>query len=240
MKKYLFYIISLILTITFVSCNKSEGEGGKGSITGKVYKIIDDGTIIAVADGSYAFSQDTIVAVDEDVYILYGSNETGYNDKTKTSFNGTFEFPYLREGNYTVFAYTDLASDEKEAVMRKVNVDDDNMSKVDDIYIYDGKNVGRCGVVGKIAALWKDATSLQPGVGLRVYIRKVGTTDVSDTRADDNGMFSFSKLDPNAQYVVYAETEPAKNEGILAESQTITTGKAGSVVTAEDLNVFIY
>ena len=240
MKKHFLCVLSLLLLFVASSCDKSEGEGGKSSIVGQVYKIIDDGEIVTLTDGTFSFAKDTIVAADEDVYIIYGNNQYGYDDKTKTSFDGTFRFEYLREGNYTVFAYTDLPSDEKEPVTRSVTIGKDSQSQLDDIYIYDGKNVGKCGVTGKIYAFWKDATSYQPGVALRVYLQEVGSSEVKDTRADANGSYSFSKLDPNSQYIIYAEDEPEKNAGIKTASISFTTGEAGTISQVEDLNVIVY
>ena len=42
-----------------------------------------------------------------DVYIIYGAGNTFYNDRIKTSYDGSFEFNYLEEGDYTVFVYED-------------------------------------------------------------------------------------------------------------------------------------
>ncbi len=92
---FLLVIIGLVIT----SCTKEEGQGGSGSIKGFVYEYKIN-----------AFSLDTTAryaAADQDVYIIYGKDNTFYDDNIKTSYDGTFEFPYLQKGNYTVFVYED-------------------------------------------------------------------------------------------------------------------------------------
>ena len=50
-------------------------------------------------------------AADYDVFIVYG-DELGYSDKTETDYNGDFKFSFLREGDYTVYAYSKVVSSE--------------------------------------------------------------------------------------------------------------------------------
>lgn len=90
-------LISLVILI-INSCSKVEGQGGTSTIKGKinVKKYNTVGTLIAEYDGA-----------DVDVYIIYGSGKTFYNDDVKTSYDGTFEFNYLENGNYTIFVYED-------------------------------------------------------------------------------------------------------------------------------------
>lgn len=88
-------IFSLILMIS--SCAKDAGEGGTSSIKGKVYCKYYNETFTSLNGESYA--------PDVDVYIVYG-DETTYGDKQKTCYDGSFEFKYLRKGNYKVYAYS--------------------------------------------------------------------------------------------------------------------------------------
>lgn len=91
-----------IACLSLVACKKFEGEGGKASITGKV----------AVMEKLYTGSTWTDTAyydgATEDVYIVYGENETAYSDKVECSYDGTFKFDYLQPGKYTVFAYSKI------------------------------------------------------------------------------------------------------------------------------------
>lgn len=228
--KVVFLIASLVMIASFFSsCDKSEGEGGKGKIIGTVYKIFDDGVIYRDGE-TYKFSNDTVIARNENVFIIYGNNQYGYDDKTGTSLNGTFQFKYLNEGDYTLYALSDLATGEKEPILYKAKVKDGGTTYAGTFYIHDGKNVGKCGVVGKVFAYYKEAPDWKPGVAIRVYIQKEGeATITNDTRSDGEGYYTFAKLDPNSTYQIFAETEPVKNEGIETISITIKTGAAGTI-----------
>lgn len=99
MKKLLLLSI-VILSIT--ACKKVEGQGGRSAITGKILikeKLYINGvcTDTAVYDG-----------VKENMYIIYGSDETVYDDKMECSYDGSFKFSYLEPGNYTVFGYNKI------------------------------------------------------------------------------------------------------------------------------------
>lgn len=89
-------ILSLITVFTVSSCSKGAGEGGKASIHGKLK--IDN------YDATFSVLQATYYAQGENVYIIYGDHIT-YDNSVKTNYDGTFEFPYLRPGDYTIFAY---------------------------------------------------------------------------------------------------------------------------------------
>lgn len=93
----------------FQSCAKVEGPGGSSSIIGKVHVEVYDvaGNLINDYD-----------AQDEDVYLIYGGEDSFYDDDVKTSYDGTFEFNYLQKGTYKLFVYQDCNScaSGKEAV----------------------------------------------------------------------------------------------------------------------------
>ena len=233
-KKILFGTLALGCLCT--SCNKTEGEGGEGSIHGIVYKIIDEGEIAKQGD-QYVFVKDTIIAKDEDVFIKYGNTEFGYDDKTSTADNGTFLFKYLNDGNYTIYTLSDLASGDKEAISKTVLVNG-GQTNAGQYYISDGKNNGKCGVVGTVFAQYEDASQPIPAFGVRVFIQKEGETTIEDVRTNENGMYAFPKLSPNSTYYVYAEHEAFKDEGIYASKIEIKTGEAGSIVSAEE-NIFV-
>ena len=94
-KTFLIVLIGVLVS----SCTKKEGEGGSATIKGFVYEYKIN-----------AFSLDTTAryaAADQDVYIIYGNEDTFYDDNIKTSYDGSFVFPYLQKGSYTVFVYDD-------------------------------------------------------------------------------------------------------------------------------------
>ena len=242
MKRLLFYFTPfVIITSILASCSKEEGEGGKGTIFGTVYKVVDNGDIVQTATGEYVFAKDTFAAAGESVYIRYGNNQYGYDDKKSTAFDGTFRFKYLTDGNYTLYALSDMASDEKIAVAYNVKISDGNTVYAGDFYITDGKNNGLCGVVGTLEALYKNNYEYIPGVGLRVYIQEQGSPSIDNVRSDGKGGFTFVKLKPNTTYTVYAENETEKGAGINFVSQEIKTGEAGTIsVMEKPLQVIIY
>src|SRR4030095_3130777 len=79
-------------------CEKDAGEGGNSSITGYVH-VTDYNASFLIIQGQYP-------GADEDVYIIYG-NDVSYGDRIRTGPDGRFEFKYLREGKYTVYASSD-------------------------------------------------------------------------------------------------------------------------------------
>ncbi|PCJ86402.1 MAG: hypothetical protein COA57_06175 [Flavobacteriales bacterium] len=97
MKKLLLYSMMALAIATLYSCEKPEGRGGKATIRGKVYVINYNGSFTQINDEYYA--------QDESVYIVYGDDAT-YGDRTRTNYDGIFEFDYLREGNYKVYVYS--------------------------------------------------------------------------------------------------------------------------------------
>lgn len=87
----------LLLGCITASCEKDPGEGGTSSIRGKVW--------VKNYNSSFTYLQEEYYAQDEDVYIIYG-DEFSFNDRVKTSYNGAFEFKYLRKGDYHIFVYS--------------------------------------------------------------------------------------------------------------------------------------
>lgn len=291
MKKALIFVASFMFASSlFVSCQKEEGEGGKGSIVGKVYTVLDDGGIFGVPavyeSGSetannlsqilkennvvlskiykqganlsqgeldelngkrndyaqqmskmFYFGTDTVLGINEDVYIVYGNHEYGCDDKVKTSYNGTYKFSYLNDGNYKIYACSDLAN-AKEAIVYDVKVNGGE-TYGGDFFIKDGKNSGMCGVVGKMSVFPSKAMDFIAGVGVRVYIREANEISSDDCRVDDAGYYYYGRLKPNTEYIVYTLSEPAKNEGEVPVLARFKTGEAGSIVPGPSLQAYV-
>lgn len=91
-------IFTTLSVFLFNGCTKEAGEGGTSTITGKV--------LVYDFDASFQTVVDTYPLVDEDVYIIYGDDNSTYNDNYKTSYDGTFEFKFLQKGKYKLFAYS--------------------------------------------------------------------------------------------------------------------------------------
>lgn len=95
--KTLFFIPIISLVVIVSSCTKEAGEGGNSSIIGKVY-VKDYNSSFSTINAEY-------YGADEDVYIIYG-NDVSYGNKTKSSFDGSYEFKFLREGAYKIYTYS--------------------------------------------------------------------------------------------------------------------------------------
>jgi hypothetical protein len=80
------------------SCEKEEGIGGTSSISGKIF--------VRQYNSNFTILTEKYYATNEDVFIIYG-NEQIYGDKTSTTYDGTYRFDYLREGKYTIYAYSE-------------------------------------------------------------------------------------------------------------------------------------
>ena len=89
--------LSIFSVLAIISaCQKGSGEGGTSTIRGKVFVMNYNNS------GQFV---DSFYAQAEHVYIIYG--DAGYfGNDIKTSYDGTYEFPYLRKGSYTIFAYS--------------------------------------------------------------------------------------------------------------------------------------
>ena len=99
MKKLLFVALA-ILSLT--ACKKVEGQGGRSSISGKI--VINEKLYL----NGVCTDTVTYEGAKENIYIIYGGSESMYNDKVECSYDGTFKFDYLEQGDYTIFAYNKI------------------------------------------------------------------------------------------------------------------------------------
>ena len=116
-----------ILLMVFSSCRKVEGPGGSVTIKGVVIERNHVGTSIF-----------EYPAADQDVYIIYGSENSFYDDDVSTSYDGSFEFRYLQKGDYQIFAYQDnpFVASGTDEVLVQVNASENNQVIIlDTIYI---------------------------------------------------------------------------------------------------------
>ena len=111
--------------LTFTACKKGEGVGGKATIKGKLHALEYNGS--NVFQGEYD-------AQAEDVYIVYG-DAAFYGDKIETHYDGTFEFPYLKTGTYTIYVYEQdtLGTSESGTVVKQKTVTINDKKEVVDL-----------------------------------------------------------------------------------------------------------
>ena|SRR5690242_2278212 len=115
MKKY-FILLNILCSLILLSCKKGPGEGGRTSIIGKVWAQEWD-------DISYTVHYDSLDhwAADEDVFVIYG-DDVSYGDRIRTGPNGVFEFKYLREGDYTIYVYSEAPENSAATAGGKVPI----------------------------------------------------------------------------------------------------------------------
>lgn len=91
-------MLALLLPLYLTACTKEEGEGGTSSVTGKVLVLDYNDTFTALLGTYYG--------MDREVFIVYGDHIV-YDDKTTTFYDGTYRFENLRQGQYSVYAYSE-------------------------------------------------------------------------------------------------------------------------------------
>ena len=122
-------LIFSVVLVVFSDCSKYEGQGGAATIKGVVIeqRYNSLGNVIA----SYP-------APDQDVFIIYGADNSFYDDDIKTSYDGSYEFRYMRKGTYRIFTYEDCNTcpSGKKEVMKEVEITEKNQELLmDTIYI---------------------------------------------------------------------------------------------------------
>lgn len=93
-----FISVILLVLLSIEGCSKAPGLGGKATIKGKITGRFYSDTQLTMLTGLSALG-------DENVYLIYGNDHTFYDDDISTSYDGSFEFNYLRPGKYIVFMY---------------------------------------------------------------------------------------------------------------------------------------
>ena len=233
-------ILSIVtLSILAFSCNKEEGEGGKGNIKGLVYEVIVN-----------AQTHDTIAtmpASDEDVYIIYGDGKE-VDDKAVASYDGSFEYKYLRDGDYQLLVYsqdTSNFSETKIPIIKKVHISDGGTANPDTLFIlktvkYD-KGVGVIeGIINAVVIDNQnyDTVAIQTAPDQDVFILNSSTNEVLDkTTTSDGGKFAFRNLiDGDYSILVYSQdTANAKNKKV-AIKQTVQV-KNQNAVNLSSINI---
>ncbi|MFI5170795.1 MAG: hypothetical protein ACHQFW_00305 [Chitinophagales bacterium] len=119
-----FTIITLVLT----GCSDLPGDGGTSTITGKVYVL---------RFNEFGTQYQDYYGPDESVFIIYGDG-TAVDDEVKTSYDGTYEFRFLRKGSYTIYCYSDCLTCDgsTEPIFLNAEITDNHQELlVDDITI---------------------------------------------------------------------------------------------------------
>jgi len=191
-------LLSLTTLIILYSCEKEAGIGGAGEIKGVV--------TVRLFDPEFKVLQASYPAANKSVYILYG-DETTISDNTKTSYSGEFNFQYLREGNYKIFAYSESSLEdspsESVTVEKEVTLSSNkDVIDIGDIVIYKTIDItdGDATITGRVRQVnytkdfnfIKDTTNAQEET---VYILYENYPEYIDRiRTLDDGTFAISNL----------------------------------------------
>ena len=90
-----------IVCVYVIGCKKDEGPGGTSTIKGKII-VHDYDAGFQSPNGPLAIYP----AIEQETYIIYGTDHTSYDDHYKTSYDGSYEFKYLQKGHYRLYAYS--------------------------------------------------------------------------------------------------------------------------------------
>lgn len=236
MKRTLIILLLVLTGCCLSSCNKGEGEGGRGTVEGTVY-------IINHPDDTYTLDTDTMVAAKTDVFIIYG-DDNYFGDDVETDQNGHYRFKYLKPGNYTILAYSVYPNGRREAVTQTVTVKGGATVTVPDIYVHQGKALGTSIIKGTVMAYFIDKNgniiSTGPAYEHRVYLQRAEDCYfMDDTRVGLDGTFAFQKVEPG-NYIVFTTTTSTDGNEIPGIVQKyVTVENAGEIVTIAD-NFVVY
>lgn len=107
------YFCLFFVFVLLVSCEKEPGEGGRASITGRIFIENWNGNCTQLLEEYYG--------IEEVVYIIAG-DDPSYFERIRTGPEGRFWFPYLRTGTYTVYGLSEECDVPGELVPVEVEV----------------------------------------------------------------------------------------------------------------------
>jgi len=92
------FLIGSFALLTTVSCEKREGFGGTGSISGSITEqFYNDDFSLLIHEKP---------AVDEEVFIVFG-DDRGLGSRARTNHQGQFMFKYLYPGQYNIYFFSE-------------------------------------------------------------------------------------------------------------------------------------
>lgn len=233
MRNSVLLIFSLLVVY---GCAKLEGEGGRSVLQGKVYEIN--------YSQESAYNLDTFPAVDKKVFIVYGSGSIG-DDDVQTNASGSYQFGYLRKGNYAVYTYSDdpYGSDNEIPVQVTVSVGENKGTySAQDIYIYKTKG-GSSVIKGTVkAALYATDEDLAVDTVLLgdedVFVVNLETGFFDDVKTDDKGRYVFSNLWPGVYEVYFYENDTEQGEIDKKVSVIVEVNAISQVVDVGEVVLF--
>lgn len=227
-----FYIIAglLLLMMLLSSCEKIEGKGGTGSISGILTEHFYND------DYSSLIMQKP--AVDEEIFILYG-DEQSVGDREVTGITGEFRFTYLYPGSYVIYYMTRDSTSVVDMNIEKVyeveldkgeDLDLGELEKLSTLDYDEGSAVIR-GVVKEIAydgdSRWPNLVKEYEDFAYEheVYLT-YGNHSYYDNRnrTQHDGSFEFSNLIPgNYLIFLYSDDVTRETDKVVIKREVVIT-----------------
>ena len=225
------YIAILLIQATiFSSCEKKEGRGGTGSISGTLmeYFYNDDYSSLILQKP----------AVDEEIFILYGK-EASVGDRVVSGASGEFRFNYLYPGSYTIYYRTRDSTEILDMNVEKVyevNLDkgeDKDLGELQKLSTLDWDE-GAAVIRGVVKEIAYDKDSRWPNLVVDyidfAYEHEVYLTYGNHSYYDDrirtqhDGSFEFDRLIPG-KYLIFLYSDDVTRETdrvVIKREVTIT------------------
>jgi hypothetical protein len=177
---------------------------------------------------------------------LAAQGRSGYLERVKTAFNGSFEFNNLNPGDYIVYAYskdTTRVSIEDVAVEVAVSITKQAQS-VDAgiIAVADTRTIGNSSISGRVLKQSQSNPNLQyEAQDERVYI--MYNDDLiykTYTRTSFDGYYNFDKL-PTGKYRIYAyslDIDDISLSANIAVMDSLVIILNGTDTTLDDLIIY--
>lgn len=92
-------------------------DDGQATISGRVFQVNYSKYFLYILDTTYAQNLDVFLLYEDDLH---------YTDRVRTLYDGTFAFPYLIKGDYSIFVYSDDTKGgfEKVPVKKQISVEE--------------------------------------------------------------------------------------------------------------------
>ncbi len=208
------YISVLFMAVLsgFTSCEKSEGKGGTGSISGSIMEHF--------YNDDYSDHLFQAPAVDEEIFIMYGDDNI-LDDNTFTGLTGDFRFKYLYPGRYYIYYKTQDSTRsldwnvEKFYLVELGNGEHVNLGNLDKLSTLD-YNDGTSTIRGQVQEIKYEDESRWPNLVIEytapAYEHEIYLTYANHTyydkriRTQHDGTFEFDELIPG-EYLVFLYSE---------------------------------
>lgn len=235
-------LLPALIGFLSVSCEKSEGLGGSGSIAGVI--------IEQFYNDDYSEIVGSEPAVDEEIFILFG-NDKAPGERVNTGTSGDFRFDYLYPGSYQIYYRSEDTStvfeDEWHTIELSLEageeVDLGQLEKNTRLDYDDGTAV----ISGTVKKRKYDNDSRWPNLVIEyedfaheheVYLTYGNHTFYDErVRTQDDGRFEFRNLIPGDYRIfLYSEDVTKVTEHVIKEYE-VTITEFDQVIELDEITI---